>query len=51
METHRLTNRRDSTQWQVQMSGALIAALPTIIVYLALGKFFMRGLLAGSVKG
>jgi glucose/mannose transport system permease protein len=40
-----------STQWQVQMSGALIAALPTIIVYLALGKFFMRGLLAGSVKG
>lgn len=40
-----------STQWQVQMSGALIAALPTIVVYLALGKFFMRGLLAGSVKG
>jgi glucose/mannose transport system permease protein len=39
------------TQWQVQMSGALIAALPTIIVYLALGKFFMRGLLAGSLKG
>ncbi len=39
-----------STQWQVQMSGALIAALPTIVVYLALGKFFMRGLLAGSVK-
>jgi glucose/mannose transport system permease protein len=40
-----------TTQWQVQMSGALIAALPTIIVYLALGKFFMQGLLAGSVKG
>jgi glucose/mannose transport system permease protein len=40
-----------TTQWQVQMSGALIAALPTIVVYLALGKFFMRGLLAGSVKG
>ena len=28
-----------------------IAALPTIFVYLALGKFFMQGLLAGSVKG
>ena len=28
-----------------------VAALPTIIVYLALGKFFMRGLLAGSLKG
>jgi glucose/mannose transport system permease protein len=40
-----------STQWQVQMTGALIAALPTIFVYLALGRFFMRGLLAGSVKG
>jgi glucose/mannose transport system permease protein len=40
-----------TTQWQVQMSGALIAAAPTIIVYLALGKFFMRGLLAGAVKG
>ena len=40
-----------TTQWQVQMSGALIAALPTIFVYLALGRFFMRGLLAGSVKG
>ena len=40
-----------TTQWQVQMSGALIAALPTIVVYLALGKFFMRGLLSGSVKG
>lgn len=40
-----------TTQWQVQMSGALIAALPTIVVYLALGKFFMRGLLAGALKG
>jgi glucose/mannose transport system permease protein len=40
-----------TTQWQVQMSGALIAALPTIVVYLALGKFFMRGLLSGSLKG
>lgn len=40
-----------TTQWQVQMSGALLAALPTIVVYLALGKFFMRGLLAGSLKG
>jgi glucose/mannose transport system permease protein len=40
-----------TTQWQVQMSGALIAALPTIFVYLALGKFFMRGLLSGSLKG
>lgn len=40
-----------TTEWNVQMSAALIAALPTIVVYLALGKLFMRGLLAGSLKG
>ena len=39
------------TKWNIQMAGALIAAAPTIIVYLLLGKLFMRGLLAGSVKG
>ena len=39
------------TSWNIQMSGALIAAAPTILVYLVLGKFFMQGLLAGSVKG
>jgi glucose/mannose transport system permease protein len=40
-----------TTEWNVQMAGALIAAAPTIVVYLLLGKLFMRGLLAGSVKG
>ncbi len=40
-----------SVDWNVQMSAALIAALPTIIVYLSLGKLFMRGLLAGALKG
>ena len=40
-----------SVEWNVQMSAALIAASPTIIVYLLLGKLFMRGLLAGSLKG
>jgi glucose/mannose transport system permease protein len=38
-------------EWNVQMAGALIAALPTLIVYIILGKYFIRGLLAGSVKG
>lgn len=38
-------------EWNVQMAGALIAALPTIVFYLALGRLFMRGLLAGSLKG
>lgn len=40
-----------SVQWNVQMAGALLAALPTMIVYLLLGKLFMRGLLAGALKG
>jgi glucose/mannose transport system permease protein len=38
-------------QWNIQMAGAVIAALPTVIVYLCLGRLFMRGLLAGAVKG
>jgi len=38
-------------EWNVQMAGALIAAFPTILVYLLLGKYFMRGLMAGALKG
>jgi len=38
-------------EWNIQMAAAVIAALPTIVVYLALGRLFMRGLLAGSLKG
>lgn len=40
-----------SVEWNVQMSAALIAAAPTILVYLLLGRLFMRGLLAGALKG
>jgi glucose/mannose transport system permease protein len=40
-----------SVEWNVQMSAALIAAMPTVVVYLLLGKLFMRGLLAGALKG
>ena len=38
-------------EWNVQMAGALLAALPTVLVYVVLGRYFMRGLLAGSLKG
>jgi glucose/mannose transport system permease protein len=38
-------------EWNVQMAGALLAALPTLLVYVLLGKFFVRGLMAGAVKG
>src|SRR5699024_2674125 len=38
-------------QWNVQMAGAVVAALHTLLIYILLGKYFVRGLLAGSVKG
>jgi glucose/mannose transport system permease protein len=38
-------------EWNVQMAGALIAALPTLVVYIVLGRFFLRGLMAGALKG
>ncbi len=38
-------------EWNVQMAGALLAALPTLLVYVFLGRYFIRGLLAGSLKG
>ncbi len=40
-----------SVDWNVVMAGAVIAALPTALVYIFLGRFFIKGLLAGSVKG
>jgi len=38
-------------EWNMVMAGALIAALPTLLIYVLMGRFFIRGLLAGSVKG
>jgi glucose/mannose transport system permease protein len=40
-----------SVDWNVQMAGALLAALPTLLIFIILGRFFVRGLLAGSLKG
>jgi glucose/mannose transport system permease protein len=40
-----------SVDWNVVMAGAVIAALPTALVYILCGRYFIRGLLAGSVKG
>jgi glucose/mannose transport system permease protein len=38
-------------EYHVDMAAALIAALPTLIVYVFAGKYFVRGLTAGAVKG
>jgi glucose/mannose transport system permease protein len=37
--------------YQVQMAGALLTALPPLVIYILLGRYFIRGLLAGSLKG
>jgi glucose/mannose transport system permease protein len=38
-------------EYNVDMAAAMIAALPTLIVYVVAGKYFVRGLTAGAVKG
>jgi glucose/mannose transport system permease protein len=37
--------------YNVNMAAAIIAALPTLLVYIVAGKYFVRGLTAGAVKG
>ncbi len=39
------------TPYNEQMSAALLASLPTLVVYVLLGRYFMRGLMAGALKG
>jgi glucose/mannose transport system permease protein len=41
----------EAVRWNLPMAGALLAAVPTLIVYVVFGRYFVRGLLAGSVKG
>ena len=37
--------------YNVHMAAAMIAAFPTLLVYIFGGRYFVRGLMAGSVKG
>jgi len=39
-----------TVNWNVLMAGALIAALPTALIYIFLGRYYIQGLTAGSVK-
>ncbi len=41
----------EAVNWNLPMAGAVLAALPTLLIYIVLGRYFIRGLLAGSVKG
>jgi glucose/mannose transport system permease protein len=38
-------------QWNVLMAATLLAALPTLLLYIFLGRYFLRGLMAGALKG
>jgi glucose/mannose transport system permease protein len=37
--------------YNLQMAAAILASLPTLVVYILLGRYFMRGLMAGALKG
>jgi len=41
----------EAVDYNLTMAGAIIAALPPLIVYIIAGRYFIRGLLAGSIKG
>lgn len=47
-----LVNTSTGTKaYNEDMAAAMIAALPTIVIYVAAGRYFLRGLMAGAVKG
>lgn len=47
-----LANTSSSVKaYNVDMAAAIIAGLPTMVIYVLAGKFFVRGLTAGAVKG
>jgi glucose/mannose transport system permease protein len=38
-------------EYNVDMAGAIIAGVPTLVVYIVSGRYFLRGLTAGSLAG
>jgi glucose/mannose transport system permease protein len=38
-------------EYNTDMAAALLTALPTLIVYVVSGRYFLRGLTAGAIKG
>jgi glucose/mannose transport system permease protein len=47
-----LANTSSSVKaYNVDMAAAIIAGLPTMLIYVLAGQFFVRGLTAGAVKG
>ncbi|MDN4486581.1 carbohydrate ABC transporter permease [Demequina sp. SYSU T00039] len=46
-----LANGSILANYGASMAGAILASAPTLIVYILLGKYFIGGLMSGSVKG
>ena len=46
-----LTGSTNQVYYGLNMTAALLVSLPTLIVYIFLGRYFLRGLLSGSLKG
>ncbi len=46
-----LTGSSNQTYYGVNMTASLMASIPTLLVYMFLGRYFLRGLLSGSLKG
>lgn len=40
-----------AVQWNSPMAGSILAALPTVLIYIFPGRYFIRSLLVGSLKG
>ena len=38
-----------AVSWNLPMAGSILAALPVLLIYILLGRYFIKGLLAGSV--
>ena len=38
-------------EYNVHFAGAFIAAIPTLLIYIFAGRYFVRGLMGGAVKG
>jgi glucose/mannose transport system permease protein len=42
---------RGEVAYNVNMAAALLTAIPPLVVYFALGKFFVQGITSGAIKG
>ncbi len=46
-----ITGSGNQVYYGNNMTASLIVSIPTLLVYLFLGRYFLRGLLSGSLKG